>query len=235
VARHRSANQIVAHNLKRARLERGWSLEETADMLEPFVGQRWTRQNLSALENSAVSGKRREFDADLLVALAQAFELPLLWFFIPPENTEAVDTKAKSPIRAADLLDLLFMRGWEKIRARLRELPDDQRYGFKMADAAETIDLYITHALSEIPDLIEQLHNLAWNLGYALDVAAMEERKGRRGGEYDVFQDESHSHRAVKLPTKKTLPGARPLSLEERTIPSVHGPEGKRPEAGPDT
>jgi len=77
-------NQIVASNLASARALRGWTQEEAAEKLEPFLGTRWSKATFSAAERS-VAGKRvRQFTADEVVAFACAFELPIGWFFLPP-------------------------------------------------------------------------------------------------------------------------------------------------------
>ena len=36
-----SANKVVAHGLKVARILRGWTQEEAAERLEPYLGVRW--------------------------------------------------------------------------------------------------------------------------------------------------------------------------------------------------
>lgn len=79
-------NEVVAHNFRRARELRGWTQEETAARLEPLVGQRLPQASISAIERAYEGDRRREFDAHELLAFALAFELPLLWFLLPPEG-----------------------------------------------------------------------------------------------------------------------------------------------------
>lgn len=82
-------NQVVAHNLRRARLLRGWSQEEAAEHLEPHLGVRWSRASYSSAERSTERPERiRNFSADDIVAFALAFKLPVTWFFLPPEPDE---------------------------------------------------------------------------------------------------------------------------------------------------
>lgn len=78
-------NQLVAYNFRRARQFRGWTQEDAAERLEPYVGARWTKAAISAIERSATGAKPREFTADDLAAFAGAFELPIIWFFLLPE------------------------------------------------------------------------------------------------------------------------------------------------------
>jgi hypothetical protein len=79
-----TANQVVAYNLNLARTAKGWTQEDAAARLEPYLGERWSKATFSAAERS-VSGKRvRAFDADDLVAFARVFELPVSWFLMPP-------------------------------------------------------------------------------------------------------------------------------------------------------
>jgi len=50
-------NQLVGHNLWRARKERGWTQAEAAEALEPHLGIRWTVAQVSAAERS-IDGNR---------------------------------------------------------------------------------------------------------------------------------------------------------------------------------
>ena len=76
-------NQVVAQRIAFARQLRGWTQEEAADRLEPFLGARWSGATFSIVERS-VDGKRiRQFTADELVALSRAFDVPIGWWFTP--------------------------------------------------------------------------------------------------------------------------------------------------------
>ena len=76
-------NQVVAQRIAIARELRGWTQEEAAERLEPFLGARWSGATFSIVERS-IDGKRiRQFSADELVALSRAFELPIGWWFTP--------------------------------------------------------------------------------------------------------------------------------------------------------
>ena len=78
-----SPNQVVAYNLFRARQERGWTQAQAAEALEPYLGVRWTVAQVSAAERSVDGTRVRQFTADDLVAFAQAFRLPVTYFFLP--------------------------------------------------------------------------------------------------------------------------------------------------------
>lgn len=77
-------NQVVAYNLRAARELRGWTQDDLAERLEPYLGQRLTQASISAMERSWESDRRREFDAQDLLAFAMATNLPILWFLLPP-------------------------------------------------------------------------------------------------------------------------------------------------------
>jgi transcriptional regulator with XRE-family HTH domain len=77
-------NEVIAYNFRRARELRGLTQPEAAACLEPFLGQLLPQASISAIERSWGGDKRREFDAQELLAFACAFDLPLLWFFLPP-------------------------------------------------------------------------------------------------------------------------------------------------------
>jgi hypothetical protein len=77
-------NEIVAYNFHLARELRGWTQEATAEALEPLLGQRLPQASISAIERAYDGERRREFDAQEILAFGLAFDLPLVWFFLPP-------------------------------------------------------------------------------------------------------------------------------------------------------
>jgi hypothetical protein len=79
-----TANQVVAFNLTQARDWRGWTQEEAAAALEPYLGVRWSKATFSQAERSVAGRFIRNFTADEIVAFARGFELPVTWFFMPP-------------------------------------------------------------------------------------------------------------------------------------------------------
>ncbi|MGQ0616228.1 MAG: helix-turn-helix domain-containing protein [Acidimicrobiia bacterium] len=83
-----TASQVVAHNLTRARELRGLTQAEIAERLARFTGSNWSQATVAQAEGS-VSGQRvRQFTANELVALARTFDLPVLFFFLPPDDGE---------------------------------------------------------------------------------------------------------------------------------------------------
>jgi transcriptional regulator with XRE-family HTH domain len=116
-------NQVIAHNLRRARELRGITQAEVAELLEPFLGERWSEAVFSAAERS-VAGKRiREFDADTIQAFARAFELPVGFFFLPPdaETVVGVDGASFVPAAAPEQIALASLVS-DQQRTRIDEL-----------------------------------------------------------------------------------------------------------------
>ncbi len=74
--------QIIAWNLERIRRSRGFTQQQAAKRLEPYLGYRLSRPAFSQAER--LSGKLRRFDADEIVALARAFEVPIAYFSLRP-------------------------------------------------------------------------------------------------------------------------------------------------------
>jgi transcriptional regulator with XRE-family HTH domain len=79
-------SQVVAHNLTRARELRRFTQTEVAERLSRFTGTRWTQATVAQAEGSVASERVRQFTANELVALARTFDLPVLYFFLPPED-----------------------------------------------------------------------------------------------------------------------------------------------------
>ena len=77
-------NQLVGYNLFCARRERGWTQAQAAEALESHLGVRWTVAQVSAAERSVDGTRVRQFTADDIVAFAQAFDVPITYFFLPP-------------------------------------------------------------------------------------------------------------------------------------------------------
>lgn len=101
-------NQIVARNVIRARELRGWTQEQAAEALAPYLGVKLSGASFSALERSAVSVSRiKQFSADDLLALSRGFDLPIGYFFTPPPPSE--DAGLASPDSGMKGLDPIVL------------------------------------------------------------------------------------------------------------------------------
>lgn len=83
-----NASQVVAHNLARARELRGLTQTEVAERLSKFTGSKWSQATVAQAEGSVAGQRVRQFTANELVALARTFDLPVLFFFLPPDDGE---------------------------------------------------------------------------------------------------------------------------------------------------
>jgi transcriptional regulator with XRE-family HTH domain len=83
-------NEIIAYNFRAARELRGLTQDDTARLLEPLLGQRLPQASISAIERAYEGDRRREFDAHELLAFALAFDLPVVWFFLPPPGDHRI-------------------------------------------------------------------------------------------------------------------------------------------------
>ena len=83
-----TASQVVAHNLTRARELRGLTQTEIAERLSRFTGSNWSQATVAQAEGSVGGHRVRQFTANELVALARTFDLPVLFFFLPPDDGE---------------------------------------------------------------------------------------------------------------------------------------------------
>ena len=77
---------MVAHNFTRARQLRGLTQSEIAERLSRFTGTPWSAVTVAQAEGSVTGQRVRQFTANELVALARTFDLPVMYFFLPPEN-----------------------------------------------------------------------------------------------------------------------------------------------------
>jgi transcriptional regulator with XRE-family HTH domain len=125
-------NEVVSYNFRRARELRGLTQDEAAEALEPFLGQRLPQTSISAIERAWGGEKRREFDAHEIFAFACAFDLPLLWFFLPPPGdtrrlagaSDRVNELYTFILGRDDQLDDLYVR-FRELGISRSDTPDD--------------------------------------------------------------------------------------------------------------
>lgn len=84
------ANQIVGANFRLARELRGWTQEEAARQLAPYLGATLPKASISSIERGLDRDRRRVFNAQELVAFSLAFDVPIWWFFIPVTGSESM-------------------------------------------------------------------------------------------------------------------------------------------------
>ena len=115
-------NQVVAYNVREARQLRGWTQEELADRLEPYLGQRLTQAGVSSIERSWDGDRRREFDAHELLVFAMVFDLPIVWFLLPPPGDHRVMRSTTRPVDELYAWLLGQPQQLEPVYERLRQL-----------------------------------------------------------------------------------------------------------------
>jgi transcriptional regulator with XRE-family HTH domain len=115
-------NQVVAYNVRAARELRGWTQEEVSERLEPYLGQRLTQAGISAIERAWDGDRRREFDAQEILEFAMVFDLPMLWFLLPPPGDHRLMTNTNRPVDELYMHLLGRPEQLEPLYARLREI-----------------------------------------------------------------------------------------------------------------
>ena len=170
-------NQVVAFNLARAREWKGWTQDQAAEALEPYLGKRWSTASFSQAERSIAGKFVRNFDADEIVAFARAFDLPVTWFFLPPPPWAAqpgFPVKLDVPdnqqgAALAELVDLVFgtpesaavlqMRLAAWLQQHPSQITDSQR---RVADLVQArIDTLAAHSLDQLADMHQTLRAMA--------------------------------------------------------------------------
>ena len=132
-------NQIVAHNLAKARLLRGWTQDQAAEACAPYLGTRLSAASWSALERSVDGNRIREITADELVAFARAFDLPVGFFLTPPsawDNHLVATPDHPDGLEPLELFDVVigtpenlaaweqYLQSWPSPGHRVRLQPD---------------------------------------------------------------------------------------------------------------
>jgi hypothetical protein len=116
-------NEIVAYNFRAARELRGWTQEDTARAL---LGQRLPQASISAIERAYEGDRHREFDAHEILDFALAFDLPVVWFFLPPPRDHRNLHHTTNIV--SELYGIVFGRETqlEPVYDRLRQLGIDE-------------------------------------------------------------------------------------------------------------
>jgi transcriptional regulator with XRE-family HTH domain len=175
-------NQVVGYNLTQAREWKGWTQDELAEALEPYLGKRWSKASVSQAERSVAGKFVRQFTADEIVAFARALDLPLGWFFMPPPPwaDPATPVKLSTPDRKrygtalAELVDLVFgdEHGQALLELRLRAFLDQLGSSGPLSHKQEAVrrlvsakvDALVDHALGDLDTWQTQLRALANHL-----------------------------------------------------------------------
>jgi hypothetical protein len=155
-------NQIVAFNLTEARRLRGWTQEEAAAELEPYVGARWSKATFSSAERSIDGRRVRQFTADEIVAFSRCFDVPIGYFFMPPRPSQS-----ETPVRFATAED-------HDLGLSLAELLDAI---FGTPGEREVMSARLNEYLGEIPmqDLTAAQDRLTWQAEDALNAVVMKQ------------------------------------------------------------
>lgn len=139
-------NAIVAYNIKSIRLTRRLTQDQVADRLADFTGRRLPQASISQMEKAFDGGRRRLFNAHDLYLLAKVFEVPIVYFFLPPPP--CLDRQLASTGEAvADLLETLFgAPTWLRVvDSRLVEIADTQGLGIAASEKASSCSVGSRH------------------------------------------------------------------------------------------
>ncbi len=198
-------NQLVAYNVGRARTLRGWTQEQTAEKLAPFLGRRWSRASYSAVERATGGGRVKQFSIDELVALARGFRLPALWFLLPPSMEEdpglQVPDGTSQGLEFTDYLQVLF---GESETERLCQ--DALRQWIRDATTLGLAGTGINHLLNTInsPHIQALVTQMLGDVDQAENTLrrALEVLDGlRRVFEHQVASDDTSDHQGTEVGT----------------------------------
>ena len=116
-------NAIVSYNVRAIREQRGWTQQEVAERLARLTNHLLPQASISAMERGFDGDRRRRFDAHELYLLATVFDVPIVYFFLPPPDSglkELADTRR--PISELYAALLGHERQLEPVDARLGDI-----------------------------------------------------------------------------------------------------------------
>lgn len=91
-------NAVVAYNLRAIRERRGWTQLDVGRRLGELTGRRLQQASLSAMERAFDGPRRCLFDAHELYLLSVVFDVPIVYFFLPPPGFEAALADTGRPL-----------------------------------------------------------------------------------------------------------------------------------------
>jgi transcriptional regulator with XRE-family HTH domain len=80
-------NAVVSYNLKAIRERRGWTQQQVTERLAEITGHQLPQASISAMERGFDGERRRRFDAHELYLLCEVFDVPIVYFFLPPPGS----------------------------------------------------------------------------------------------------------------------------------------------------
>ncbi|MDQ6614815.1 MAG: helix-turn-helix domain-containing protein [Actinomycetota bacterium] len=91
-------NSVVAYNLRAMRERRRWTQIDVSDRLAELTGRHLRQATISAMERSFDGPRRCLFDAHELYLLSVVFDVPIVYFFLPPSDVEATVADTGRPV-----------------------------------------------------------------------------------------------------------------------------------------
>lgn len=79
-------NAVVSYNLKAIREQQGWTQQQVAARLAQLTGHQLPQASISAMERGFDGDRRRRFDAHELYLFSVVFDVPIVYFFLPPPD-----------------------------------------------------------------------------------------------------------------------------------------------------
>lgn len=80
-------NAVVSYNVKAIRERRGWTQQQVAERMARITGHLLPQASISAMERGFDAERRRRFDAHELYLLCEVFDVPIVYFFLPPPGS----------------------------------------------------------------------------------------------------------------------------------------------------
>ena len=193
-----TANQVVAFNLAQAREWKGWTQDEAAEALEPYLGKRWSKASVSQAERSIAGKFIRNFDADEIVAFARAYELPVTWFFMPPppwSDQPGAPVKldvhdSDVGVAIAELVDLVFGTPENAALLQMRLAAWFQMHPSQITDAQHRVAELVQARIDTIAaETLNQLGDWQTTLRAMANHIEDLEARSRRAAAKDLHQD----------------------------------------------
>lgn len=169
-------NAVVACNLRAIRKIRGMTQEQVAERLAAFTGHRLPQASISAMERAFDSGRRRLFDAHTLYLLSRVFDVPIIYFFLPPPGyldrtldgtNDPVGSLLESSLGTSDTMTIIDRRlvetaGSSPDGTSPREADASELHGIERwrSDLRRMSEIDCNARLREIADLLRALADL---------------------------------------------------------------------------
>lgn len=130
-----TVNQLVSHNLMRARRARGLTQAEFAERMHQVTRRPWSNATVSAAERAWTGGRSRKFDANEILGFSLVLGYPVGFFFLAPDDSPGdleVSMMQPDDLKSQESYPAESLARFSDVLPRIAGIAETQGYGERM-------------------------------------------------------------------------------------------------------